>query len=70
MLHSETKVNRDLVFGLSPVGRDVGLGQRMALLSTNKSSMCSEDDLSVKVVPQLLAAHFLNFSASRGLSGR
>lgn len=61
---------RERVFVLSSVGRDVGSGWGMALLSTNKSSVCSEDDLSVRVVPQLLTTHFLNFVASWGLSGR
>lgn len=40
-----------LAFALSTVGRDIGLGRGVALLSTNKSSVCSEDALSVRVVP-------------------
>lgn len=42
----------------------------MALLSSNKSSLCSGVHLPVRVVPLLLMTHFLNCAARWGLSGR
>jgi len=54
MFHNGSKVNRDVAFALSSIGRHIGSGQRTDLLSTNKPSMCTEDDLSVRAVPQLL----------------
>lgn len=54
---------------LSTVGREAGWGQRVALLSL-PSPACEGDDYSVRVVTQLFTTRFLNFAASRGLSGR
>lgn len=40
MFHNENEVNRDPVFALSVVGRDIGLGQSVFLLSAITSPVC------------------------------